>query len=590
MPSDTPLAARSRARIPRLLPATLTLLVATEFAISAAAAWIDVRREGWLFPTEGEERSLWLALDLWRAEFRPLLAAVATAALLLLLGASELLRTGSARSVVARLGHPLALALALLLQGLAPALAALARPRPANGAPNVVLVLVDTWRADHAGFLGYERDVTPELDGLVREGVVFENAIAQAGWTKPSVASLLTGQMPSAHGAVSQNVRGEFLRGTTIRPGSRTLFEALREAGWETAAWATNPNVREKHGFASAVTHFVDHSVTKSSEHGSSPRRSANLFPSVLEWIDEGRAEGGPFLAYVHVMDPHYPYDAPAPFAGRFAEEREGFQLSSKVIQELFLGEREAADVPAEDLANLVDRYDEEILYFDHQMAAFLRGLRERAPNTLVVMVGDHGEEFREHGQIGHGQSLYRELVHVPLVLWTPALEPQRVVHQVRLIDVYPTLLELAGLGAGAGIQGESLVAMIEGRESGDRLAPMESGGDTRPPWQWRAISDGTWKLVRREEDLPGRPPTIQLSERDATGERPYSLLFDTSSDPGETEDLAERETARVEALFALFRTGGWYFPPETVLGLEAVASEVSASEAAALRDLGYGE
>jgi len=531
------------------------------------------------------------------AAMHPWKQTLAAAAVGVLLGVVlEILSAGGRRETAERaarvLGAPVLAALAALAAfGLPPALARATRPSPPPASPNLLFVLIDTWRADHAGFLGYERAVSPRLDALVERGVVFENALAQSGWTKPSVATLLTGLLPSEHRAISQPQLGLRVRGINLPPGATTLVEILAGHGWDTGMWSNNPNILPERGFAQGASHFVDYFHQR--REGFDAGRSEHMLPDVERWLAE-RGER-PFCAYVHVMDPHYPYVAPEPFAGTFAEAlgegESGFQLEGGLIQEYRCGERDLASITPEMVERLIDIYDEELLYVDHHVGGFLERFLEEHPNTVVVVVGDHGEEFLEHGQLGHSHSLHRELTHVPLVLWAPGLEPGRVDSQVRLLDVLPTLLELVGLGGALprGARGESLLPLIEGSERGHRAAPMETGGDERPAWHWRAISDGELKLLRRERDLPTTRPLPPLGPRDLEGERPYSLLYSLADDPGETRDLAAEHPDEVERLFELMRERGWYFPPERTLALPALDAALDEDDAEALGHLGYG-
>jgi hypothetical protein len=197
----------------------------------------------------------WLALELWSRQ-RPLVQAGILAggcfALMLFVetrspGGGF---TGLLRKLNALFGFPLVALLALAAFFVLPStLANVQRPEAPANAPNVLFVLVDTWRADHAGFLGYGRDVSPNLDRLVEEGVVFERAISSSGWTQPAVASLFTGLIPSRHGAVSQPLAHTPVRGALLQPFVTTFVEIFRASGWNTAMWSNNPNITPPRGF-----------------------------------------------------------------------------------------------------------------------------------------------------------------------------------------------------------------------------------------------------------------------------------------------------------------------------------------------------
>jgi len=590
-------------RTPRPLLLRLLAWAASGFGFGALAwgAWTvrrDAAVQGWSW--QGLD---WLVLDLFAR--RVAWKAGAAAALVCVVVCGALSWTGRRRSeggsprrtalggVADALGHPLVGAALVVLALLGPrVLARATQPTPPERAPNLLFVLVDTWRADHAGFLGYERPVTPALDRLVERGVVFERAEAQAGWTKPSVATLFTGLLPSKHHAVSQPLPETPVRGTNLPPAMTTFVEVLRARGWDTGMWSNNPNILPQRGFGQGAAHFADYFYHPDRAPDFDPGIAERMLPDVKRWLEDERDASRPFCAYVHVMDPHYPYTAPPEFRGRFDRSGSDFQLLGPVIEEYRCGERDLASVTPEMLQRLVDAYDEEILSVDHVLGPFLADVLERWPDTVVVLCGDHGEEFLEHGQFGHAHSLYEELTHVPLVIWAPGLASDRIATQVRLMDVFPTVLELTGNAdaIAPAVQGASLLPVIRREETADRLAPAESGGDERPAWQWRAISDGRWKLLRREEDLPTRAPIVPLSPADRDEPRPWSRLFDVVADPGELRSLHAEHAAEVDRLFEAMRAHGWYVPPEEVLRFAPRTTLGVDGNLELLKDLGYAD
>jgi len=241
-------------------------------------------------------------------------------------------------------------------------------------------------------------------------------------------------------------------------------------------------------------------------------------------------------------------------------------------------------------LQRIIDIYDEELLYVDHYLAPFLERVRAEHPDTILVLAGDHGEEFLEHGQFGHGHSIYEELVRVPLVLLGPGIPAgTRVRSLARQMDVFPTLLELTGTtndSLGRVVHGESLVPLLEGRQEA-RLAPIESGGHERPPWHWRGISDGEWKLVIRKKDLPSTKPIPVLVDGEEKGPRPWRWLFRLSEDPAEQRDLSEEEPQRLEKLLDALQENGWLISPLEILELKPSRPSASVSQEL-LEELGY--
>ncbi len=296
--------------------------------------------------------------------------------------------------------------------------------------PLVVLYLVDTLRADHTTPYGYERDTTPALQKLSREAVLFEAAIAHASWTKPSVASLFTSTLPGRHRAVQLRDR--------LEPGLVTLAEMLQVRGYATGAAVANSVIY------SAGSHFEQGFDFFAGLHGANDRPSklveaAGVVDTALEWIDARR--GLPTFLYVHTMDPHVPYSPPPPFDRLFepypTPDHPGVDPRYDYKEPL-------------DRERLVAQYDGSIAYGDQEFGRFLEELKGRGlyDDALIIFLGDHGEEFLDHGQWLHGRSVFDELIRVPLVVRFPGGRDggQRVAQQVQVVDILPTILENEGL------------------------------------------------------------------------------------------------------------------------------------------------
>ncbi|MFI5184582.1 MAG: sulfatase, partial [Vicinamibacteria bacterium] len=273
---------------------------------------------------------------------------------------------------------------------------------PGARAPVVIVYLVDTLRADHTTPYGYPRETTPELAAFAKDAVVFETAIAQASWTKPSVASILTSELPGIHRAVQ-------LR-DPLDSGQVTLAEMLQAKGYATGAAISNWVIySEGNNFEQGFDVFVG-------LHGADDRPSklveaAAVVDAGLEWLDARR--GVPVFLYAHTMDPHVPYSAPPPFNHKFdpppVEGHPGVDPRTDY--------KEAADRD-----RLIAQYDGDIAYGDQEFGRFLRGLKKRGlyDRALVVFMADHGEEFLDHGGWLHGRSVFDELVRIPLIVKFP--------------------------------------------------------------------------------------------------------------------------------------------------------------------------
>jgi arylsulfatase A-like enzyme len=310
------------------------------------------------------------------------------------------------------------------------------------GRGDVLLVIVDTARADHFSAYGYPRRTTPNLDRLAAEGQRYDDAWAQAPWTLPAIASILTGQPPHVHGAG----RGE--GGIhPVREEVATLAERMRSEGYATAAFI---NVLWCEARISALDRgFGVYDYHGSDETNRGHRDAGRTTDAVLAWLD--RLGDEPFFAVVHYFDPHLTYDPPEPYDTIFdqgAESRQiprGFGSASQVFQirdgTIRLGppERES----------LIARYDGEIRYTDEQFGRLREGLEQRGrwDDALVIVVADHGEEFWDHGGFEHGHSHYREMLRVPLIARRPGGPAGEVVdRRVRQLDIAPTVLDFAGI------------------------------------------------------------------------------------------------------------------------------------------------
>ncbi len=312
----------------------------------------------------------------------------------------------------------------------------LARAGPTR--PNVLLVTIDTLRADRLGCYGYTAGATPVQDALAGRGVRFATAIAHAPLTGPSHASLLTGLTPLRHG-VRDNGR------PTLAATVPTLAEAFRDAGWRTAAFVSGFPLDHRFGFDRGFESYDDRLP-----RGSDPRRAAfvertaeRTTGAVLRWLGTA-APSAPWFLWVHYFDPHAPYEPPPEQAARFAGRP----------------------------------YDGEVAFVDAQLGRLLQAVENgnRGRETLVLVTSDHGESLGEHGEETHGVFIYDATLRVPLVLAGPGVPRGRVSHTVaRGIDVAPTLLALAGAPPLRGAQGRSLVPSLSGEELDDAPTYVES-------------------------------------------------------------------------------------------------------------------
>ncbi len=375
------------------------------------------------------------------------------------------------------------------VQPAAPATAPAPPARPAR----VVLVSIDTLRADHVGAWGAAGAWTPNLDALAARGTRFADTVSPAPITLPSHASLLTAREPYAHG-VHHN--GAF----RLAGAHPTLAERMREAGFATAGFVSAYVLDRSFGLARGFGHWDDQLSPRGPGRGlvaMAERRGDATVAAVEAWLAHAPER---FFLFVHLYDPHSEYAPPPPFEARFRARP----------------------------------YAGEIAFADAQLGRLLAALDARFPDraTLVAVTSDHGESLGEHGEPTHSYGVYDATQHVPLLLAGPGVPVGRVVGaQVRLVDVAPTLLALAGAPPLVPAEGRSLEPLWAGREDAPRTAYLETLA-TRLEQGWSplfGLRSGGWKYVRA----------------------PRPELYALGTDPDETRDLSQQEPARLAALAA---------------------------------------
>lgn len=421
---------------------------------------------------------------------------------------------------------------------------AAARPAVAAERPNVLLITVDTLRADHLSSYGARPGQTPTLDRLAVEGARFVWAFAQQPNTNGQHASLFTGTYPATHGVRVHMV-------DRLPADLPTLAEVLQAAGYATAgiySWISlepafsglergfavyqgyvlnRPEVLtdgRMQYLAATVRRLTEYvAVVRTADlvlqasHGLEDRidgRADVTTDAALQWLQQGRR---PFFLWVHYFDPHYPYTPPPPYDRQFDPDYTGdLDGSLATIRRL----RPGVALAARDRAHLLALYDGEVAFTDAQIGRLVATLATSGllDQTIVIVTGDHGESFGEHDAWLHGTTLYNTEVHVPLLVRYPArITPGTVVTApVQGIDIMPTVLDLLGLPVPPTVEGRSLVPLLTGAsDGGDREAISQTPDD-----RFLAIARDGWKLILDQ----------------ATG-RPW--LYHLASDPAETRDLA---------------------------------------------------
>jgi arylsulfatase A-like enzyme len=387
--------------------------------------------------------------------------------------------------------------------------------------PPVFLIVIDALRADHLGCYGYSRATSPNLDRLSRDGVRFTQAISPSTFTKTSIASLVTGLDPHFHGVYTGNVEDRTGQITSdVLPSElETLAEVFLRGRYRTMAWIEQVHLTSFHGFAQGYMEYNEH------------QGKANDITNRVLWWTRERGGTGPFFAHLHVIDLHEPYWPHPPYDrlfGFYSDVYHGIDLLQwgKYLNEISEGRR---SLSAADLDQLRALYDGQIRYVDEQLGRLFEQLRRDGlyDRSLIVVTADHGDGFMEHGFISHSTVAYEELVRVPLLMKLPGQRyAGRVVDdQVRLIDVMPTVLELARLDSPR-VSGRSLLPLLEGRPPGhSEQAVIEFNNPAGV-----ALRERDWKYIRL---VDGRVELYHLAD-----------------DPGERRNLAKEapgELARFE-------------------------------------------
>lgn len=414
--------------------------------------------------------------------------------------------------------------------------------------PNFVLVTVDTLRADHVGAYGYGRATSSNIDRLAKQGVVFERAFAQATLSGPSHATIMTSREVPAHGVINNAV--------DLREDQLTLAEVLRMSGYDTAMFVSEVYVSEEFGFAQGFdraeihrvhSHDHDHHRPGEEEEEEEPEERlprGAVFERALDWLGQPREK--PFFLWVHAQHLHQSYEPPAPFDRMFGEPpRSTHDLRCRRT----LDKHEKGEITLEPAERdyIVSLYDGEIAYVDDQIGRMLArldslGLREK---TVMVITADHGEMLFDdpaQRETGHGRDRFDAVLRVPLILAGPVgASGRRVPAMVGLIDVAPTVLELAGVKRPRAFQGVSLVPSIKGRRRAVR--------DTNHSCTFHR--DGTIRLSERTDRLKmtcNRRQSVMKCE-----------LYDLERDPREQRDVSADPAYAKRAGALRASLGSWF-------------------------------
>lgn len=420
--------------------------------------------------------------------------------------------------------------------------------------PNIILITVDSLRADHLGCYGYSRNTSPNIDSLASRGALFLEAISNGGQTPDAFPVILASTLPSV----------ERVRTKAAPPPGTALAELLREAGYQTAAFHSNPFLSRFYGYGRGFDIFSDSLEELSLWKGriwvrAMARRQRRLITKTLtrlvarilkpvlfrvvrrpivtaekitnqgqSWLKEHQER---FFIWLHYMDVHHPYLPLPQYLGQFRAQPLSRRKMAGLYRKML---KDPEKLSPSEVATLIDLYDADIRYVDDTIGLLLGSLGSNLANTIVIITADHGDEFGEHGRFGH-QSLYDGIIRVPLVIAGPGIKGSTLVkQQVSLLDLAPTVCELVGVDKAQGFQGGSLLPLIRG---GGEVTKGTMSILTKSDWGRRFIAYRTpeWKYILTES-LDGA--NTVLSEE----------VYDLRNDPQERHNLHGTDSTEVKA------------------------------------------
>lgn len=414
---------------------------------------------------------------------------------------------------------------------------------------NVILITIDDLRADHLGCFGYSRNTSPNLDSLATEGILFLQAISNGPGTRPSFQSILTSTYPLMYGGY------EYLLDKRT-----TIAEVLKENRYSTAAFHSNPFLSRFYGYHRGFDMFDDNIGVKRLGSNDAKqkiidklrtneklfaiiKRMYSFFKSVelpyatadminrkaITWMKTNQDK---FFLWLHYMDVHSPFVPPYNHLREFHPHH----ISRWEMLKLNEMINKPNEISKDELKTLIDLYDGGIRYLDDAIGSFLNELKETGilDSTIIIVTSDHGEEFKEHGGLGHGPKLYDVSLHVPLIFYIPEFMDKNaaIKNQVSLLDIAPTILDLIGIQQNENFQGTSLVPIIKGHQkSSGVISEVSHGGNSLkidPTKRKISYRTENWKYIHDEENN-------------------CCELYDLQSDPNETKNLIGQERKKAK-------------------------------------------
>lgn len=384
--------------------------------------------------------------------------------------------------------------------------------------PNLLIITIDTLRADHLSCYGHDRNTSPRIDGFATGGVLFEQVVCQSSQTLPSHTSIFTGMNPRTHQAISHE--------SPVPPDIITLAEMLKDRGYKTGAFISSHALDSEYGLDQGFdTYWEIHEELSIMERDICRLREMDATTAAASaWLREHMDAG--FFLWIHWFHPHRPYNPPDRYISAFAGGYSGSANSSpEFIMQVW---RQEIEIDQEDVDHLVGSYDGEVAFTDVQVGAVIDELDSLGllENTVVVITADHGEILYDHEHyFGHDIALYDECLRIPLIIRAPGLEiaDSRIEELVQSIDIMPTVLDLLDIAHPEGLEGESLLPLI--------------GGSGRPTAEY-CFSETFPFPEKCPPRHAVRTADAKLIWKEAGSDPMVKELYDLADDPGETHNL----------------------------------------------------
>lgn len=405
--------------------------------------------------------------------------------------------------------------------------------------PNIVLIVVDTLRPDRFGSYGNSRGLTPFIDSLAARGYVFKNAYAQCTWTNPSVASIITSRYQSQHGIITFE--------SVLADSEVTLAEELKQRGYNTGFFSANGLISRRMKFDQGYDGFKSLLVKGPGAEPQEriPERAPRINKEAMTWFDSLPKSSAPVFLHLHYMEPHHPY---APRAEALEHIADGGPPPDveRATSTAFFGH--LLPLEPDVLKNLQDVYDAEVLSIDFGIRSLFEDLEQRhlLDNAIVVITADHGEEFKEHGLIGHEKTLFEEVVRVPLIVLVPGHDERTDITQVvPLIDIAPTLVDFAGGTIPAAFEGQSLKGTLIADPSRWRWLPWGGVQRSGEGLAYTELIKGPERDAKRF--TPHEHAVIAGSRKLIVGLNGEHEFYDLAADPGEKNPNGLSDAARAD-------------------------------------------